>query len=146
MIGVVIGNKDFIRQIEDYFTDFSFERGGVLGIKDDVLVEFHPVENLSKERSSYIPSFEMLNDIAEDFEKRGVEFAGIIHSHAVGMCNGGSLLPSKEDLDFFKNFMEENKQFKKLLFPIITTKDDKKMIAWYSFESNHLSNEELTIL
>lgn len=143
---MVIGNKDFIRQIEDYFTDFSFERGGVLGIKDDILVEFHHVENLSKERSSYIPSFEMLNEIAEDFEKRGITFIGIIHSHAVGMCNGGSLLPSKEDLDFFKNFMEENKQFKKLLFPIITTKDDKKMIAWYSFENNHLSNEELTII
>lgn len=122
-----------INEILDYFNDFSFENGGALGIKDNVISSFYPVKNIDSDRRAYSPSFDDLNAALEYFESNGMSFAGIIHSHNISVHGNGCNNPSKQDIDFYRNFAETNSDFAPLLFPIITIIKGEKTITWYQW-------------
>ena len=138
--------KEVAHEILSYFNDFAYESGGALGIKDNIISMFYPLDNESKTGKDFSPSFDSLNKAADFFANHDAEFIGIIHSHPVSQFGSGTNRPSNEDIEFYKNFSKENKQFKKLVFPIITLKNEQKDIAWYILENNELYLLNITIV
>jgi len=136
-------DSKILSSLEDYFKDFSKERGCALGIKDNVISSFFPIKNLSNEKRSFVPSFDDLNKAAEEFNSSGHEFIGIMHSHLSYSSGNSSLKPSDSDEEFYRNFQMKNPSFKFLLFPIIGLQNCKKVIKWYTFSNNKL--EEIDV-
>ena len=133
-------------KILSYFDVFSYEMGGALGIKGDVITMFYPLENEDELGGCFIPSLDSLNSANDYFANHDVDFGGIIHSHPVSKFGSGQNRPSNKDIDFYRNFINANKQFDKLIFPIITLVNDEKVINWFIFENDELFELEIEII
>ena len=127
--------KALLQKFLDYYHDFSLEHGCALGVQDNSIVDFVPLNNCSKNKKEFVPSFAELNKALKHFLKNQYNFGGIMHSHNVGMFKTGTNKPTKEDLSFFASFLEANDGFKRLLFPIITKEYNNKIISWNVFEN-----------
>lgn len=138
--------KTCLESIEKYFNDFSREYGGALGIKAKTILLFFPLENDNSTGEDFSPAIDSLNDASRCFSNHGADFSGIIHSHPVSKNGGGMNLPSKSDIDFCKGFLEVNKSFKRLLFPIITLKESHKNIAWYIYKNGKIFSLKINII
>ena len=138
--------KTCLESIENYFNNFSREYGGALGIKAKTILLFFPLENDNSTGENFSPAIDSLNDANKCFNNQGAEFSGIIHSHPISKNGGGMNLPSKSDIDFCKCFLEANKSFKRLLFPIITLKESQKDIAWYIYKNGKIFSLKINIL
>ena len=137
--------KEVIDEILSYFESFAYESGGAIGIKDNIILMFYPLDNESNIGKEFLPSIISLNKAVGFFAKHGADFIGIIHSHSTSKFGSGSNYPSNGDIQFYKNFIKENKQFDKLVFPIIAWKNNQKEIAWYILEKNELYSLDIII-
>ena len=138
--------KTALDKILSYFNDFSFETGGAIGIKNNVITMFYPLENEDTTGGCFIPTIDSLNEANDFFDQNDTEFSGVIHSHPVSKFGDGINLPSKNDKSFYANFIEANRQFKRLIVPIITLKKGQKDIAWYIYEKGELTELKIQII
>ena len=121
--------KDIYHKILDYFDSFDFEMGGALIVKENKIVDFLPLQNFEEnKKSSYLFSFEELNELLSPHFDNGCDLGGIIHSHI-----GGCLSLSKYDKEFFYSFLKENQSYQFLITPIIVFHHHKKQIKWWIF-------------
>lgn len=90
------------------------ETGGILGIRSDVVIEC--VFDLNgNEYGKYVPNTSMINNIIALWQKNGIEFGGIFHSH---YPSGTDL--SQQDIKYIKEIMFSVKDsYSFLYFPII---------------------------
>ena len=129
-----------LQKIKDYFIDFNNERGGALLIKDNQIIAFLPLDNVSDSpHFSYIFSFDKLNDLLEKYDD--YDGFGIIHSHYVSKDGFCYKYLTDGDLNFYKNFASSNSEFKTLIFPIIYLEKGNKEINWYQ-----LVNDECELI
>lgn len=138
--------KTALDKILSYFDCFTFEMGGAIGVKDNVITMFYPLENEDTTGACFVPSLTSLNEANDYFGKSGTDFGGIIHSHPISKFGSGMNSPSKNDKEFYANFIKSNKQFEKLIVPIITLKEGQKDIAWYIYENSELSELDIQII
>ena len=138
--------KLVLEKICHYFTDFSKECGGVISLIGDIIVDFYPLDNIATGNGEFSFSFDRLNEINNIMEKNNQSLGGIIHSHASGINGSGINKPSKNDLEFYKNFMNANPIFDELLFPIVCLLNNQIDIKWYIYQDNKLNEIEMAII
>lgn len=64
------------------------ETGGILGVRAGRLVtEFHHDSTGTTTERNYTPDTDSLNIVLRDWKRRGIEFAGFVHSHASNKAN-----------------------------------------------------------
>ena len=125
----LIIKSNILNEITSYFNDFKYEKGGALLLLCNKVVRFIPLKNTSNVYSSYEFSFDELNEkISEDDEFDGI---GIIHSHVISRDGTCLDKPSKDDIEFYNNFMKANQGFKRYVFPIVFKNNKGKVdINW----------------
>ena len=117
--------------IEDIFNSFDLkqEDGGILGVKDDVIVSF--CFDKGNNEQEYTINVSKFSQTLEEWDKENISFAGFIHSHP-GQSKGE---PSIKDFMYLKRFMKVN-ELDEILFPIVYQRDDEKAIQFYLFKNN----------
>ena len=92
------------------------EKGGILGVKNAVVCSCCFDNNLSQTNSAvYIPNVDFLNAKIREWEKKGITFGGIFHSHPK---NQPEL--SADDIEYIKLiFQAMPTSIKTLYFPIV---------------------------
>lgn len=113
------------------------EMGGVLGKQNGVICRFQlDYGNGSECRCSYSPQVSVLNDTIENWQKEGIEFAGMFHTHFFGVSS-----LSKGDVEYISKIMKTMpSQISELVFPIIVM-PNKEMVSYKA----EISNGEIII-
>ena len=107
------------------------ESGGILGIKNSVVcVYYHDSSSRIVERALYVLDVDTLNLKIDVWQKSGIEFAGIIHSHMLGQNT-----LSSGDIEYIKQVFNNIPEcVDELYFPIIIPKD-KRVISFFAKRS-----------
>ena len=126
-------SPSLLKEIIHYFDDFSLEKGGTLLLRQNRIVAFVPLDNISEDpRKSFCFDFDKLNEVLSQYED--IDGLGIIHSHTLAENGASGSAPSKEDLEFYESFYHENPSIETLLFPIVYRAiEGETRIAWYRF-------------
>lgn len=99
------------------------ETGGILGIVSDIVVEC-VLDFNGNEYGKYTPDTEMINKTVSYWQKNGIGFGGLFHSH---YPSGRDL--SQQDIKYIKEIMFSLKDiYSFLYFPIIIP--HKEMIPY----------------
>lgn len=114
--------KSVVDTIDRSIADTPPETGGILGshgggLIDEVVMDLPAVKNTRP--CSYYPNVEFLNHTIELWQKNGISFLGIFHSHFVGVrtLSGG-------DLRYIKAIMEAMPStVDSLYFPVFVLPD-----------------------
>ena len=134
--------KETLTKIQNHFTSFDAERGGALLIRENLIFDFIPLENIAGTRSSYLFSFDALNEALASYED--FDGLGIVHTHCSSFDGSSLTRPSAEDEEFYANFAAENTAFEPLLFPIVAKgKDGKPQAHWYQYKDGMLKTIEV---
>lgn len=92
------------------------ENGGILGIRDGVVCEYlHDRSSQLTDKAVYIPDVQWINCCIEEWNRKGISFGGIIHSHLSGQMYLSDT--DKEYIHLIMNAMPGS--VNKLYFPII---------------------------
>lgn len=105
--------------------DVPPETGGIIGGRNGIISEFYADGGVGDNPEfEYEPDTESLNRIIDEWQKRGIDFYGIYHSHR--LC--GQTL-SKSDKIYISQIMTTLKDYKNCLyFPLVFPKE--KMICF----------------
>ena len=90
-------------EIIDKIGNAPIESGGILGMKNDVICAFFYDENAKTSCDTYIPDIASLNEVIKNWNRQGVKFVGIVHSHANGYDK-----PSHNDELYAKKLLEHS--------------------------------------
>ncbi len=92
------------------------EQGGIMGIKNSIVCEYyHDNSQNATERAVYEPDINAFNQRIEEWDKYGIQFSGIIHSH---LLEQNTL--SSGDKEYIKQIFDNlPKGVDELYFPII---------------------------
>lgn len=97
----------YIDILESVYRELAFslyskdcEKGGIIGVVDGIVMKF-AADNFPIEASTklYKPNIIKLNEIIDDWSRKGIIFVGFVHSH----LKGNSL--SEQDVIFARNYM-----------------------------------------
>ena len=125
-------NNRLLEEIKLYFNNRDAEQGAAIFAKEDNITTLVPLSNISdKPITSFEIDFDELNTIVEEKEKDNLLLAGIIHSH---IYDGSD--PSREDINFFRNFIKVNPDLSDIYFPIISLRNDSFEMKWYQMQNN----------
>ena len=92
------------------------EQGGIMGVKNSIICEyFHDNSKNTTDRAVYEPDINAINQRIEEWDKNGIQFVGIVHSHLLGQNTLSS--GDKEYIKMLFNYLPEC--IKELYFPII---------------------------
>lgn len=107
------------------------ESGGILGMKNSVVCEYyHDSSSRIDERAIYVLDVDTLNLKIDEWQKLGIEFAGIIHSHMLGQNT-----LSSGDIEYIKQIFNNIPEcVDELYFPIIIP-EDKQVISFVAKRS-----------
>lgn len=102
------------------------EQGGIIGMKNNVVCEYyHDNSKNPTDRAVYEPDIYALNKKIEEWNKNGIQFAGIIHSH---LLEQNTL--SSGDKEYIKQIFDKlPKDINKLYFPVIIP-ESKQVISF----------------
>lgn len=107
------------------------EGGGILGMKNNVVCEyFHDNSSRIAEKAIYVLDVETLNRKIDEWQKLGIEFSGIIHSHMLGQNT-----LSSGDIEYIKQMFNNIPEcVDELYFPIIIP-EAKQVISFVAKRS-----------
>ena len=127
--------------IEDIFNSFDLkqEDGGILGMKDDVIVSF--CFDKGNNEQEYVINVSKFSQILEEWDKEDISFAGFIHSHP----GNGKGEPSIQDFMYLRKFMKAN-ELDEILFPIVYLKNEEKTIQFYLFKNNEFIKIDYSLM
>lgn len=102
------------------------ESGGILGGKDDIIIELLQDKGLPSSRMcSYYPNVKLLNQAIKEWQSREIEFMGIYHIHYWGV----STLSEGDKLYISKIMANMPERIEKLYFPILVM-PEKEMACY----------------
>lgn len=120
-------DKIVIDKICHSLSKHNYETGGILGSRDDVIVEFEFDTYSSHELYEYYPATDFLEKIInEDWRRKNISFVGMIHSH---MHNSEI---STQDIAYCQEIIKANDSFNELIIGVLDLSDENNQIAWYS--------------
>ena len=113
------------KKIANSFNLFPPETGGILGGRNRIITEFESDKGIASENEfCYCPDTVRLNNILAQWNKAGIEFYGIIHSHP-----NNQYTLSNGDLQYIRIILAHMpKSVQCLYFPLIL--DCKKIISF----------------
>ncbi|MBR6800877.1 MAG: hypothetical protein IKM61_03915 [Eubacteriaceae bacterium] len=117
------------------------ERGGILGGKDGKIIIYASDTGGKSEYDRYTPDTQSINKIIETWEKIGIGFMGIYHSH---FQDGESL--SNGDIKYIKKIMSVMPEKAVLYFPLILP---GKIIAYRAENASptvHITSDDIEII
>lgn len=119
--------QSLYQEIISCFSPAPPEAGGIIGMKDGTICAFCFDEGIPNlDRASYIPDVEQLNEIIEQWQREGIRFCGIVHSHPFGQ---DSL--SSGDLDYIQRILHAvPQQIDSLYFPVVVFEE-----GFYAFSA-----------
>ena len=123
-------------EIIDKIGNAPIESGGILGMKNDVICAFFYDENAKTSCDTYIPDIATLNEVIKNWNRQGVKFVGIVHSHANGYDK-----PSHNDELYAKKLLEHNSSLEFLIFPILTIYKGNKKLSCYEYANGFIAKE-----
>lgn len=134
--------KQVLDQIEQSIGMYPAETGGILGSSDGGRTIDHYYFDAAAHRTSftYSPNVREINRIIADWNSRGIQFVGMIHSHPKGCTK-----PSKGDLEYAKALIGNMDVSGKLYMPVVqvnTPPDGKIRIYSYTLETDVLVREQ----
>lgn len=108
------------------------EQGGIMGMKNSIVCEYyHDNSKNATDRAVYVPDIDALNQKIEEWNRNGIQFAGIIHSHLLEQ-NTLSLGDKEYIKQIFNNLP---KVIDKLYFPIVIP-DSKQVVSFVAKRKN----------
>ncbi len=115
------------------------EMGGILGKKDELICSYEiDYGKTGNHKCNYYPMVHKLNSIIARWEREGIEFAGMFHTHFYGV---ETLSPGDEDY-IIKIMRSMPSHIKELSFPIIVL-PEKRMVSYKAiFVESHLEIAE----
>lgn len=121
------------------------EQGGILGIRNGVVCKYyHDITCTITESSVYELDVDSLNEKIEEWERKGIEFAGIIHSHMLGQDT-----LSSGDKAYIKTLFNNLPEWiKELYFPIVIPKT-KQVVSYIAKRYNEnviIQQDEIHII
>lgn len=102
------------------FSPVPPEAGGILGCKDGCICAFvYDPGTPDTSRNCYTPDVVFLNQVIEQWQKQGISFCGIVHSHPTGHKR-----LSDVDLSYIQTIMESMPEaIQELYFPVVIPGD-----------------------
>lgn len=119
--------RDVLKEILNQIPPAPPETGGIIGGRDQIVSLFETDPGINTANPGcYTPDTVKLNQIIRKWERSGIDFYGIVHSH---MCGQTGL--SSGDMEYIKDIMRSMPdEIKYLYFPIVI--DGKEL---YSFKA-----------
>ena len=108
------------------------ETGGIIGQQNGIIcfAEFDS-GTVQSDCAVYIPNVEKLNSVIEKWNRSGIEFVGMFHSHPIGQET-----LSGEDIEYIKTIFDSMPDnVTELYFPIVIPKSH--IIAYKAIRKNH---------
>lgn len=129
----------------DFYSAPLPESGGILGRKNDIVCEYyHDSSSRIDERAIYVPDVDKLNGIIGKWQEKGIQFAGIIHSHMKGQNT-----LSSGDIEYIKQIFNNIPEcIDELYFPVIIP-EDKQVISFVAKRSENdviIQQDEIHII
>lgn len=92
------------------------ERGGILGMKDDVICIYYLDDGPAPtDRYAYVPDVPKLNTVLFQWQQQGIQFAGMFHSHP-----NPQIWLSIADREYIQKIMQAMpSSISRLYFPLI---------------------------
>lgn len=108
------------------------ESGGILGIKNGMVCEYyHDNSCRIANKAVYVPNVNILNLKIEEWNKHGIMFSGIIHSHMFGQSK-----LSSGDIEYIKQiFNNISEGIDELYFPIVIP-EAKQVISFVAIRKD----------
>jgi len=104
------------------------ETGGIIGGRDGIVdAEFFDEGSRTQRLCSYTPNVKVLNRVIEDWQRRGISFMGIYHTH---FCDVETL--SVGDRYYIEKILKNMPaEIARLYFPLVVM-PKRKMICYYA--------------
>ncbi len=129
-----------LKKILQSFSELPIESGGIIGRKNGKICSLYIDSSYSNDHC-YIPDIEKLNKTIVAWALKGIEFAGIIHSHPNGLAS-----LSQGDIQYAYNILDKTKM-KYIYFPVITqNKQGKCKLYVYRIDQNQSIEREKIII
>lgn len=109
-------SKHLLEEIYEKFPIVPPEAGCVLGGHDDVVTHFFYERGISSRNdfAIYTPDVKKIAEKIREWEKEGIEFLGLAHSHPSGQTS-----LSSSDAAYIHAIMNANPTLLKVYFPLI---------------------------
>lgn len=140
---ISIGVLDIIKSSTD---GCHYEIGGILGSCNGNVIDSVVIDKLDTDpirRCSYEPNVEYLNQNIELWQKKGISFKGIFHTHFIGVKT-----LSCGDIEYINSIMKAMpKQIEYLYFPVFVLPDCELICYKANFTDGkvHIQEDILTI-
>lgn len=118
--------KELYEEIMKTVNSAPPESGGIFGSKDNInVIVFYDEGIKSEKMCTYIPNVELLNNIILKWNKEGIVFSGMFHTHYFGVK-----ALSYGDRDYIEKIMlSMPKEVNELYFPIVVM-PQKEMVVY----------------
>ncbi len=120
--------RTVLSDVVNALSDSTCEKGGVLGRTGDVIEHFYFDESGRGDDLCYQPSAKDLNRLLEEWCCKGIDFAGMIHSHTKGKP-----VLSPQDLSYAEELFSKN-NLDKLYFPLVCKVSGQWSIFAFSYD------------
>lgn len=104
-----------------------------MGEKNGVLCEYYFDKTAKCTKDEYTPNIKKLNRVIKKWQRKGVIFAGIVHSHP-NMYDK----PSLNDEEYARNLLLINPELQRLIFPIVTTSSTNIQLSFYEYKKTFI--------
>lgn len=104
--------------ISEQVASVSTETGGILGGLNQIITTFHIDSGRYSDKDTYRPDVKNWNQVLWQWQKSGIEFYGIFHSHIAGIIK----LSNSDRAYIFQIMQAAPKSVESLYFPIILPK------------------------
>lgn len=133
--------ETYSRLLNSYSSAVPPEEGGILGIRNGIVCAYkHDSSVKLYDSAQYVPNTEFLNSVIPDWEKDGIVFAGMVHSH----------IPHEKDLsasdrDYAVQILQAMPDYiDKLFFPIVL--EGKELIVFSVCKGSEIQKEKTEIV
>lgn len=117
------------------------ETGGIIGGNSDVVTEYWieiPKEKVDGFMCCYIPDVDKINEMIQEWAKKGVEFMGMFHTHYFGVDT-----LSEGDISYIKEILAAMPDgISKLYFPIFIFPDGRMVLYVADKQKKDVYKEE----
>lgn len=135
--------QEAMQAIRDGFLNASTELGGIMGSEDGITVsqiQFDRLDHPPAHPCSYTPNVDFLNICIDAWQKRGIQFMGIFHSHY-----GNSVSLSSADKRYICTIMQAMPEhIQRLYFPVYGLPDGA-LTVFFADRQGNIFREKLDL-
>lgn len=136
--GFIRIEKNALEKLKKSFSGALIESGGMIGSKNGVIVDFCFDNGGDPEK--YVPNVEKLNKKIAEWQKSGISFAGIVHSH-----HNDCRLLSDADINYARTILKSC-SMASVCFPIVTYRGEEIIVTPYKIGSETVEKADFLVI